>query len=339
MANHYRPTHHFPITSKSANTLPSSLYSTLYFNPYHLTSFELTKIPYLIFESALTKLNIPFNPHLLNELIHVIYQGYLTNHYHNFYHAIDVLQSIYMFLKYLGLGEEKAPLLHIFTPKLVIALLVAGLGHDIGHPGVNNQFLIQSSFPIASLHPPTLATAPILEEFHTQLLAHLITNGHLHLAFPTLFESADELNQLLRPIILATDMGAHFSYIERMSSLSHFPLHQSQGMTLACGLIKCADLINVARPLPISKTWCLKLDRELAHQSHLQSLLSPNPTVTPTPPSTKITAALVTNQKSFMGAIAVPLFDLTTKLLPWLSPVNDQLKDNLVSWGNWENEA
>ena len=74
------------------------------------------------------------------------------NPYHNFAHAIDVLQCLYYFLCRLGLlsfankpqdtshHQQSLPQ-HILRPKDIFALLIAAIGHDAAHPGVNNAFL------------------------------------------------------------------------------------------------------------------------------------------------------------------------------------------------------
>lgn len=87
------------------------------------------------------------------------------NPYHNFAHAVDVLQCVYYFLCSLGVISfannntshvtmmEQDPMLpspqqrtrmqHLLQPKHVFALLTAALGHDAAHPGVNNMFLVR----------------------------------------------------------------------------------------------------------------------------------------------------------------------------------------------------
>lgn len=72
------------------------------------------------------------------------------NPYHNFAHAIDVLQCIYYFLCQMGLlpfangttviTNQKS--YRILRPKDILALLIAAIGHDVAHPGVNNSFLV-----------------------------------------------------------------------------------------------------------------------------------------------------------------------------------------------------
>lgn len=61
---------------------------------------------------------------------------YLTNPYHNSTHAMDVANSCAFFLQN-GLSVhasefEKA------------CLLISALAHDVGHPGLNNGFMVAS---------------------------------------------------------------------------------------------------------------------------------------------------------------------------------------------------
>jgi hypothetical protein len=90
------------------------------------------------------------------------------NHYHNFEHAVDVLQAIHCYLHSAGmvprvsllLVDADAPggmwsstrphdsgqLVTCLTPLEIFALYLTAIGHDIGHPGFNNPFMV-SSFP------------------------------------------------------------------------------------------------------------------------------------------------------------------------------------------------
>ena len=79
------------------------------------------------------------------------------NPYHNFAHAVDVLQCLYYFLCRLGLlsfanirmnhatsnNVSRNRPQYLLRPKDVFALLIAALGHDAAHPGVNNAFLVR----------------------------------------------------------------------------------------------------------------------------------------------------------------------------------------------------
>ena len=90
------------------------------------------------------------------------------NSYHNFEHALDVLQAIHMFLCSAGrvppaciLLEPdtrtwrpkqtagKTALVDCLTPSDLFCLYVASIGHDVGHPGVTNNFMVSGSFSSA----------------------------------------------------------------------------------------------------------------------------------------------------------------------------------------------
>lgn len=72
------------------------------------------------------------------------------NPYHNFAHAVDVLQCLFYMLCELGVlpftnrsMKKKSLPQSLLRPKDVFALLIAAIGHDAAHPGVNNLFLVR----------------------------------------------------------------------------------------------------------------------------------------------------------------------------------------------------
>merc|ERR1719237_341881 len=52
----------------------------------------------------------------------------------------------------------------------LVAMLVAGLGHDVGHPGRNNGFLSQTRHALAV----TYNERSILENFHAATLTRIV---------------------------------------------------------------------------------------------------------------------------------------------------------------------
>ena len=89
------------------------------------------------------------------------------NAYHNFAHAVDVLQACYSFLVTLGLAPplsiltdtahngswkrdptltEEGRMGDILRPMDVLALLFAAIGHDVGHPGLSNAYMVRCGF-------------------------------------------------------------------------------------------------------------------------------------------------------------------------------------------------
>lgn len=70
---------------------------------------------------------------------------YNSNPYHNFSHAVDVTQTVYRVVMVPGLNL-------VLSPLEIFSMLVAAIGHDVGHPGVNNAFLVKIKHDLAMRH-------------------------------------------------------------------------------------------------------------------------------------------------------------------------------------------
>ena len=85
---------------------------------------------------------------LYNFIVELSVSYHNGNPYHNFAHAVDVLQCCYYFLGKLGLvpfpNQVTRPQ-DLLRPNDVFALLIAALGHDAAHPGVNNMFMVSNT--------------------------------------------------------------------------------------------------------------------------------------------------------------------------------------------------
>jgi 3',5'-cyclic-nucleotide phosphodiesterase len=180
--------------------------------------------------------------------------------YHNFRHVIDVLQAVFFFLLQLGtippypFGStprasflRPSPVAALLQPFDALTLLISAIGHDVGHPGVNNAFLVALKAPLAQLYNDS----SVLEAFHCAAYSQILRRY-----WTVAFEDTD-LRRLLIKSILATDMQVHFKYMTDLGNLQE-KLHHNKGTdgwspqlleeykTLACGLlIKCADISNV----------------------------------------------------------------------------------------------
>ena len=187
------------------------------------------------------------------------YNGFVL--YHNFRHVVDVLQAVFYFLLQLGTlppyltesvtpnaNNPFSPIAAILKPFDALTLLISAIGHDVGHPGVNNAFLVALRAPLAQLYNDN----SVLEAFHCAAYSQILRRY-----WSVAFEDND-LRRLLIKSILATDMGVHFKYMSDLGNLQE-KLHHNKGTdgwspqvleeykTLACGLlIKCADISNVA---------------------------------------------------------------------------------------------
>jgi hypothetical protein len=164
----------------------------------------------------------------------------------------------------LGILPDYPPseILHTAGPKSAIAsllrpfdaltLLISAIGHDVGHPGVNNAFLVALNAPLAQLYNDR----SVLESFHCAAYSQILRRY-----WPASFEDIT-MRKLMINSILATDMGLHFKYMQDLGNLQEKLAHNNNSLDgwnlkileeyrdLACGLlIKCADISNVVSAL------------------------------------------------------------------------------------------
>jgi hypothetical protein len=187
--------------------------------------------------------------------------------YHNFRHVVDVLQATFHFLVCIGSlppypsangllsqARPKSPVADLLRPFEALTLLITAIGHDVGHPGVNNGFLVTLNAPLAQLYNDR----SVLESFHCAAYSQILRRY-----WPSAFCDG-KMRNLMISSILATDMGMHFDYMKKLADLQEKlrPDNSTENWTenikneqraLACALlIKCADISNVVSGSPKS---------------------------------------------------------------------------------------
>ncbi|KAL4881348.1 hypothetical protein BJY04DRAFT_63851 [Aspergillus karnatakaensis] len=265
--------------------------------------------------------------------------------YHNFRHAIDVLQSVFCFLLHIGalpnyrsIGlqtETNGPLAALLKPFDSLTLLISAIGHDVGHPGVNNFFLVKLNAPLAQLYNDN----SVLEAFHCAAFSQILRRY-----WPAAFKDK-QLRKLLISSILATDMGVHQKFMERLGSLQEKYVENNRTVdgwkpqdiemykTLICGLlIKCADISNVARPWEVAEQWTKILQEEFANQGEMEKEVGMETALFGGPPELGNVYKLATGQMGFMSIFALPLFEGVSDILPGVRFTVEHIRKNHTRW-------
>ncbi|KXJ94492.1 3'5'-cyclic nucleotide phosphodiesterase [Microdochium bolleyi] len=267
--------------------------------------------------------------------------------YHNFRHAIDVLQATFNFLVHIGAlppfpsahntaydPEQKSPLSSLLKPFEALTLLVSAIGHDVGHPGVNNGFLITLNAPLAQLYNDR----SVLESFHCAAFSQILRRY-----WPQVFDDT-KMRSLMISTILATDMGLHFDYMKKLGDLQE-RLQENNSIdgwngrmieeqtAFACSLlIKCADISNVARKHSTALKWMYILCDEFSRQASMETEIG-IPSSLISPPK-KDFLSLAKAQLGFMNMFAIPLFQGVADVLPAMQYTVDELEINKVQFEN-----
>lgn len=264
------------------------------------------------------------------------------NSYHNFQHAVDVMQASQAFLCAAGvvppvsilldgddctwrpnkLGKE-GRLAFDLNNTCLFALYIAAIGHDVGHPGLTNMFMKNAKAPLSDVYDNKSA----LEQMHCALLIQAMR----HHGLGKLLERPDSgFRKMLAGIVLATDMSVHYQFIRDFQSLvdgREYSLDRRQ-LLLCQAIIKCADISNPSRPPGVSHYWANALMAEWTYQASLEKRWSLPPSVTPS----ECPLDQVRGQIFFIGSYAKPLMDLVAQAVPEMEIFACQCTTNLAMW-------
>lgn len=321
------------------------------FEPSKLPEEEVLVCTIILFEALLCKegmgdeINISL-AQLTTFLSHLreIYRR--QNSYHNFRHALDVLQAVHVFLYSAGVvppvsilmlrGDAKTwrpgssvqsnPYLSCLGNQELFALYIAAIGHDVGHPGFTNNFMKNAQTPLSVVYDNKSA----LEQMHYTLLLSIMHHHGLGVLLdPT--KRGTSFRRLLYKTLLATDMSVHAEFMSSFQSLLNEPLlDTSKRQVLVCqALIKCADISNPGRPHSVSKQWANALMDEWTRQAQLERHLHLPASVTPSNNDPMVEA---NSQVFFIGKFTYPLFALVASAVPQLTRFATHCQDNLDIW-------
>lgn len=271
-------------------------------------------------------------------------------HYHNWRHAVDVTQSLYVFLcdvqlcppssaapttTHVKQKPEPNSVERLLTPIEALILLVSAIGHDVGHPGVNNAFLVASDHSLARLYNDK----SVLENYHCAAYSQLLRRH-----WPAV-SSISNFRSTMISTILATDMQRHFEYMGYLSELKAKVEQSDPELTdwtekdraharelVMALLLKAADISNVARPFDISAAWAKTLMNEFARQGELESELQIPTCLFGGPPDKSDRLAAAQSQKGFMNLFGFPLFRGISEVMPNVSCTLPELEHNKDVW-------
>ena len=260
--------------------------------------------------------NLLVSEDALYKFLQVIYSLYICNDYHNFYHAVDVLQCSHFILSDPILRSELRDI-------DVFALLISAVCHDVGHLGVNNGFLISYKSDLALLYND----ASPLENYHSFLANYILEKIDV-CDFRRRWDRTlkQEFRKLLITSILSTDMAHHYRYISLYRSKEVLDSDRS----LLLGMIlKAADLSNVVRPFKNSEKWSHCLKTEFYLQGELEKKLGYRPI---SKNMDKDADVFPESQASFLEVFALPLFKILIEYYPSLHYMLDNLVENIEEW-------
>ncbi|XP_077414217.1 3',5'-cyclic-AMP phosphodiesterase 4C isoform X3 [Vanacampus margaritifer] len=244
--------------------------------------------------------------------------------YHNSLHAADVTQSTHVLLSTPALDA-------VFTDLEILAAVFAAAIHDVDHPGVSNQFLINTNSELALMYNDE----SVLENHHLAVGFKLLHEDNCDIFQNLSKRQRQSLRKLVIDMVLATDMSKHMSLLADLKTMVETKKVTSSGVLLLDhytdriqvlrNMVHCADLSNPTKPLAVYRQWTERIMQEFFRQGDKERERG----MEISPMCDKHTASVEKSQVGFIDYIVHPLWETWGDLVhPDAQDILDTLEDN-----------
>jgi hypothetical protein len=285
-------------------------------------------------------------------LISVTNQYLTSTLYHNSLHGADITQTICLFFN----NSNAEEVCHAQVIDL-LSIIIAALGHDIGHPGLTNTFQINSSSDMAI----TYNDSSCLENFHLSTLFKTIRKDEYNIFEKLSTQDYKNIRKKMISEILATDMAIHGKVLnnirskipehlltnekennknkikkfELITDINNEQTTNEEKQALFDYFIHSADLGHNTKIFKISLKWVkllseefwLQGDKERKMNLNISFLCDRNTTIVPK------------SQVGFIGGFIIPTYNFLVIMFPNLSYTIENAKDNLNKWQKLADEG
>ncbi|KAM9769722.1 3',5'-cyclic-AMP phosphodiesterase 4C-like [Menidia menidia] len=244
--------------------------------------------------------------------------------YHNSLHAADVAQSTHVLLSTPALDA-------VFTDLEILAALFAAAIHDVDHPGVSNQFLINTNSELALMYNDE----SVLENHHLAVGFKLLHQENCDIFQNLTKRQRQSLRKLVIDMVLATDMSKHMTLLadlktmvetKRVTSSGVLLLdHYTERIQVLRNMVHCADLSNPTKALPLYRQWTERIMEEFFRQGDKERERGMEISAM----CDKHTASVEKSQVGFIDYIVHPLWETWADLVhPDAQELLDTLEEN-----------
>lgn len=324
-----------------------------HFEPWSLTDDEVLYCVELLFASLLRiegmQEDVGVSMTQLRPFLRQLSSIYRpANQYHNFRHALDVLQATFTFLSRARIlprmsvlqlypadrtwKRDRAPGLLNETLRNVdlFILYIVSIGHDVGHPGLSNMFLKNADTPLSQLYG---GNSP-LERMHCVFLTQLMRRHGMSRLLSEDGVRQSELRNLLVETLLVTDLRLHFDWMKRFMqlkdpvALKSIPV-ETRRVLLCQALLKSADISNPLRPYAAAQHWSNVLHEEWTSQAGLEIYLEQPVSMAAAAGDERKQADV---QIAFINTFTQPLFSSLSEIVPSMREFSNMCAENTKLW-------
>ncbi|OHT00473.1 3'5'-cyclic nucleotide phosphodiesterase family protein [Tritrichomonas foetus] len=313
----------FEIPTKLVLPQPKQqLLTTLNYFSIEWNGIGLFKVAFHVFNQFNLLEQFDIHNDLFFTFLYKLRECYNEPPYHNWIHAIDVLQ-------YFSYQIHKCCFHTVLTGLELFSICVAAISHDAGHEGFNNIYNVNSETPLGIL----FKDQSVMETFHCTVIIRIIAQDECNI-FHAL--SGPDLKRIwgwIIQMILATDMAHHFKLVKSANDIiDQGPInlsnqkHRLMAMTM---LMKVSDISNVSRPFEIADKWCDVLCEEFWRQGDME-LAQGHPVSSSL--NERGTGNKPKGQVGFYNFVCLPLYQAIARIFPELEVNLNAVKSNLEIW-------
>jgi len=297
---------------------------------------------------------IEFDPVVMGNFLQEAELGYVKSApYHNWFHAVDCTHAVYRLLQ---LCSAEAYL----SKEERYALIVSAISHDLGHPGLNNTFLIETGHELALLYNDK---SP-LENMHCARLFEIVGQARCNVFASLTKAQYYEVRKVCIDSILHTDNAQHFTMVKEVQMLYEvnsemfdasrdvFLESDSTQNVLVQEAVECfrlpesrklivnlflhmADISNCTKPFRISRIWSWQILEEFFMQGEAEAKLG----VPVQALNDRDRVNRPFSQVGFIEFLVSPLMFIAMRVLPQTEHLAVQMLQNARTWQkHWETE-
>ncbi|GAW82828.1 3',5'-cyclic nucleotide phosphodiesterase [Plasmodium gonderi] len=211
-------------------------------------------------------LEASFDKEKLKNFLTKMYSLYNEVPYHNSLHAAQVAHFSKSMLFLLEIN-------HKISAIDEFCLHVSSLCHDVGHPGLNNYFLINSENNLAL----TYNDNSVLENYHCSLVFKTLKEKNCNIFENYPYNIFITCKKNIIKAILSTDMKNHFEYISNFRTSKEFIdfdiLTSDQIWQIFSLILKAADIGHATLEWDKHYEWTMKINEEFYLQGLLEKSL------------------------------------------------------------------
>ena len=261
--------------------------------------------------------------------------------YHNSLHGADVTQSLCVY--FINSNAEQICETSVLD---LLGMIISAMGHDLGHPGLTNNFHINASSDLAL----TYNDSSCLENYHCSFLFKILKKSENNIIENLSVENYKNIRKRMIRQILATDMANHGEVMSLIRTKIKLFKEQneeekdiSKSFILLSGnektkfdeqqvllnyLIHMADLGHNCKKYEISKKWIKLLCEEFWIQGDKEKSLGIPVSFLCDRDKKDVPAS----QVNFLRGFIISSFDSLVEMFPKLKYNMDNAHDNINTW-------